>query len=318
MLLEEHFDVETWSDHMGPSAQDLPQIIPNFEGVFTEGVDIIGEEIFGAAERLKVVANRGVGTDNLDIPAATRHGVLLSNTPGILQESCADMTFALILDVGRRVTFSDRAIRQGKWKYYDQTPYHGTDVHGKVLGIVGLGGIGQRVAKRAAGFDMRVVYFSRTRKPDVEAEMGLRWSPSLDDLLSQSDYLSLHMPLTPETQGLIGERELRLMKPEAFLINTSRGRTVDSRALHEALSKGWIAGAALDVTDPEPIPEDDPLLSLPNLVITPHIASASADTFKAMGRMAVQNIIAALTGQPMPSCINPEASKNRPAAGQPR
>lgn len=309
--LEEHFDVEVCDSHRGPSTQDLLEIIPNFDGVFAEGVDIIGEEIFSAASRLKVVANRGVGTDNLDIPAATRHGVFLSNTPGILQESCADMTFALILAAARRIAYSDRAIREGKWEYWDQTPYLGTDVYGKTLGIVGLGGIGQRVAKRASGFEMRVVYFSRTRKLNLEKEMALEWAPNLDSLLAQSDYLSLHMPLTPDTQGLIGERELRLMKPEAFLINTSRGRTVNSSALYKALHNHWISGAALDVTDPEPLLMDDSLLSLPNLVITPHIASSSTETFRAMARMAIHNITAALTGGPMPSCINPDAIQNQ-------
>ena len=310
-FLEEHFEVETWDRHLGPTKAEVLARVPGVHALFTEGVDVVDEDVLDAAPDLQVVGNRAVGTDNLDIPAATKRGILLTNTPGILQDACADMTFALILAVGRRVAFGDREIRAGKWQYFDQTPYLGTNVYGKTLGIIGLGGIGQRVARRAAGFNMRVIYSSRTRKPDLEAELGVGWAPDLGTVLRESDFVSLHMPLTPETQGLIGESELMLMRPGAFLINTSRGKTVDPRALYEALAGGAIAGAALDVTDPEPIPIDDPLLTLPNVVITPHVASSSAETFKAMARMAAENIIAGLKGQPMPSCINPEALDNR-------
>jgi glyoxylate reductase len=190
---------------------------------------------------------------------------------------------------------------------FDQGPYIGVDVYGATLGIVGLGTIGTTVARRASAFDMRVLYFSRTRKPEAEERYGVQWVPELPTLLQQADFVSVHVPLLPETRHLIGAAELEHMKSGAFLINTSRGGTVDAEALYEALSSGSIAGAALDVTDPEPISPDDPLLTLPNVIMTPHISSASSATFRRMGLMAATNIIEALTGQPMTSCINPEA-----------
>ena len=186
-------------------------------------------------------------------------------------------------------------------------PYLGVDVHGATLGIVGLGRIGLAVARRARGFDMRVLYHSRSRKPQHEERYGVEWRPDLLSLLRESDFVSIHVPLTEETRGLISVRELSEMKAGAILINTARGPIVDPKALYSALSAGSIAGAALDVTDPEPIPPDDPLLSLPNVVFTPHISSATSATFRKMGLLAARNIIAALTGEPMPSCVNPEA-----------
>ena len=310
-LLSQDYEVEVWPQKTSPPREFLIEKASECHGMLMESYDTMDGEVFRTAGPLGVVSNRAVGTDNLDIPEATARGILLGNTPGVLQQSCADMAFALMLDVARRVAYSDREVRAGRWTMLDQTPYLGTDVHGKTLGIVGLGGIGEAVARRAQGFDMDVVYFSRTRKPELEQLLGLRWAAGLPELLGQSDFVSLHMPLTDDTRGLIGGAELGLMKTDAFLINTSRGATVDPRALYDALSSGEIAGAALDVTDPEPIPADDPLLSLPNVVITAHIASASTATFRTMALMAAQNIIAALNGQPMPSCINPEASKNR-------
>ena len=308
-LLEEHFDVEVWGESTPPPRPVMLQKVTECEGVLTEIDDIIDKEVLSAATRLKVVANRAVGMDNVDVEHATRCGVAVCNTPGVLHESCADFTFALILAAARRVVLGDRQIRAGAWKIFDQMPYLGVDVHGATLGIVGLGQIGIAVARRAKGFDMRVLYFSRTRKPEAEERHGLEWMPDLASLLGESDFVSVHVPLKEDTRYLIGERELRQMKPEAILINTSRGRTVDPKAMYEALSRGAIAGAALDVMDPEPIPPDDPLLSLPNVITTPHIASASAATFRKMGLLAARNIIGALTGQAMPSCLNPEALK---------
>lgn len=312
-LLREHFDVEVWPENATPPKSVREQKVAECDAIFTESYDAFDAEILQSAGAIKVISNRAVGTDNLAIPEATKRGILLGNTPGVLQDSCADFAFALLLDVARRVSYTERVVREGRWVRLEQTPYLGTDVHGKTLGIVGLGGIGTRVARRARGFDMTIIYFSRTRKPDVEEELGVRWMPDLDSVLREADYVSLHMPLTPETERLIGKAQLQQMKPEAFLINTTRGRTVDQKALYDALADGTIAGAGLDVADPEPIPQGEPLLSLPNVVITPHIASASTATFKRMARMAAENIIAALTGQPMPSCVNPEALANRPS-----
>ena len=277
------------------------------DALLTEVTDIVDAELLDCAVNLKVVANRAVGLDNIDIPAATRNGILIGNTPGVLHESCADFTFGLILALARNIAYGERKIRASDWKVFDQIPYLGTDVHGATLGIVGMGLIGTAVARRARAFDMRIIYYSRTRKSEVEAELGANWRAELDGVLSEADYVSLHMPLTPETEYLIGERELGLMKPTAFLINTTRGRTVDPHALYGALAEGAIAGAAIDVTDPEPIPFDDPLLTLDNLLVTPHIASASRQTVRRMGQMSADNIIAALNGDTMPSCVNPEA-----------
>ena len=314
-LLEQHFDVEVWEGATPPPKSLLIQKATECQGILTEIDDIVDKEVLRAAKTLMVVSNRAVGMDNVDVEEATLCGIVAGNTPGVLHESCADFVFALILAAARRVAFADRRVQAREWKVFDQMPYLGTDVHGATLGIVGLGQIGQAVARRARGFDMRVMYFSRTRRPECEEMYAVQWMPELPALLRESDFVSIHVPLTAETYHLIGEPQLSQMKPGAFLINTSRGGTVDSKALCVALTRGTLAGAALDVTEPEPIPPDDPLLSMPNVVITPHISSASSATVRAMGLMAARNVIAALTGQAMPSCVNPQALEVRRRRG---
>ena len=309
--LSEHCDVIVRRSNITPPHAETVKMAAECDGFLPEGIDIIDDEALANASRLKVIGNRAVGTDNVDIPAATRSGVLLTNTPGILQDACADMTFALLLSAARQVTRSDRAIRAGKWTVFDQTPYLGLDAYNKTLGIFGFGGIGQKVAKRAAGFDMRVIYYSRTRRPEAERELCAEWSGDLETLLRESDYLCLHCPLTDETRGLMGEAEFAMMKPSAVLVNMARGPVVQQTALYEALAANAIAGAAIDVCDPEPMPFDDPLLTLDNLVITPHIGSASAATFTAMGMMAARSIVAALNGEPVENMVNPDALANR-------
>ena len=309
--LSEHCDVIVRQSNITPPHEETVEMAAECDGFLPEGIDIIDDEVLANASRLKVIGNRAVGTDNVDIPAATRNGILLTNTPGILQDACADMTFALLLSFARQVTRSDRAIRAGKWTVFDQTPYLGLDVYNKTLGIFGFGGIGQKVARRAAGFDMRVIYYSRTRRPDAERELGAEWAGDLETLLRESDYLCLHCPLTDETRGLMGEDEFAMMKPSAVLVNMARGPVVQQKALYEALAGNVIAGAAIDVCDPEPMPVDDPLLTLDNLVITPHIGSASAATFTAMGMMAARSIVAALSGEPVENMVNPDALANR-------
>lgn len=305
--LRGRLDVEVWEQNSPPPKSLLMQKANERDAFLTEVTDIIDEQVLNAASMLKVVANRAVGLDNIDIPAATRNGVLVCNTPGALHESCADFTMGLMLSLARNIAYGDRRIRAREWTVFDQIPYLGTDVYGATLGIVGLGLIGMAVARRARAFDMNVLYHSRTRKPDAEQSLGLQWRADMDAVLAETDFVSLHVPLLPETEYLIGERELALMKRGAYLINTTRGRTVDPRALHDALTRGEIAGAALDVTDPEPIPHDDPLLSLENVLFTPHIASASRQTVRRMGRMSADNIIAALNGEPIPGCVNRQA-----------
>ncbi len=309
-LLEEHFDVEVWGETTPPPRPVVLARVGDVDGMLTEVDDIVDAEVLGAAARLRVVANRGVGYDNIDVTEATTRGVAVCNTPGILTEASADLAFGLMLAVARNIAYGDRQIRAGAWTVFDQVPYLGLDVHGKTLGILGLGKIGLAVARRARGFDMRVLYHSRTRKPEAERQHGLEWVPDMSALLGESDFVSVHVALTPETRKMIGAAALRQMKRDAILINTSRGPTVDLKALYQALREGTIAGAGLDVTDPEPIPHDDPIVSMPNVVITPHIGSASAATFRAMGLMAARNVIAVLAGQPIPACVNPEALKS--------
>ncbi len=305
--LQNEFEVEVWEEPSPPPKELMIEKVRECDGMMIESNDVMDSEVFAAAEKLKVVGTRAIGYDNIDINAATAKGVAIGNTPGILHESCADFTMGLILSLARQVSRSNRKVIAGEWKIFDQTPYLGTDVYGKTLGLIGLGLIGTAVAKRATGFDMDILYFSRTRKPELEDEFGVIWTPELKDLLVRSDYVSVHVPLGPDTQGFIGESELAAMKPEAFLINTSRGGTVDPDALRKALLEGRIAGAALDVTSPEPISKDDPLVFMENVLITPHIASASAATLRRMGLMAADNVIARLRGEKMPACLNPEA-----------
>ncbi len=304
-LLRERFEVDVWEEDSPPPPQVLVRRAAECDALLTEIDNIVDREVL-ASGTLRVVANRAVGMDNVDIPEATRRGILLSNTPGVLTDSCADFTFALILAAARNVVMADRRIREGAWTVFDQGPYVGADVHGATLGIVGLGAIGSAVARRARGFDMRVLYVARTRKPELEKSLRVEWASSLNALLEESDFVSIHVPMSEETRHIIGAAELDRMKPGAYLVNCSRGGTVDPAALYEALSAGKIAGAALDVTDPEPVPMEDPLLTLPNLVLTPHISSATSATVRGMGMMAAANIIEALTGRPMTSCVNPE------------
>lgn len=307
-LLEQHFDVEVWPHNVPPPINIMTEIVKDSVGILTETDDLFDEKLYSQATTLKVIGNRGVGVNHLSPEIATKYGVLIGNTPGVLHESCADFTFGLILDVTRRISYADRCVREGAWDRHDQTPYLGSDVHNKALGLVGMGSIAQAVAKRATGFNMIVNYFSRTRKPSLENKLGLIWKSDLTSLIRESDIISLHVPLTEQTQHLIADAELGHMKPTAFLINISRGPVVDSTALYKALVSKRIAGAAIDVSDPEPMPLDDPLMNLENVVITPHIASGSVATATAMGLMAAKNIITAIKGEQMPSCVNPNAS----------
>ena len=247
-----------------------------------------------AAGGLSAVANYAVGTDNIDLDAATVAGVPVGNTPGVLTDATADLTFALLLAAARRLPDAAEAVRTGNWPTWSPGAFVGHDVAGATLGIVGFGRIGRAVARRSEGFGMTVVHNSRSG------------GTSLDDLLRAADYVSLHAPLTPETRGLIGEHELSLMKPTAILVNTARGELVRTDALERALRDGQIGGAALDVTDPEPLPADHPLLGAPNLIVVPHIGSATRTTREKMADMAADNLLAALAGERMPYAANPE------------
>jgi glyoxylate reductase len=245
------------------------------------------------------MSNYAVGVDNVDVEAATKRGIPVGCTPDVLTEATADATFALLLASARRVVEGDQVVRAGRWLTWEPTLLLGQDVYGKTLGIVGMGRIGKAVARRAEGFGMEVIQHS--------------WSSGipLDELLERADFVSLHAPLTDESRGLIDEDQLKRMKQTAILINTSRGPLVDSGALTRALADGWIAGAALDVADPEPIPKGHPLLDAPNLILNPHIASASIEARTAMANLAVDNLLAGLAGEPLPKCVNPDAGKRK-------
>ncbi len=305
-VLTDAADTEVWPDDEPPTTEQLLEKVVEADGILTNIMDRIDADVFQAAHRLKVVSQLGVGVDNIDVAEATRRGVLVGNTPGVLAKATADIAFGLLMSAARRISEGDRWLRAGNWKMqYHPMVWLGAEVHGATLGIVGMGQIGVEMAKRARGFDMRVIYYSRTRKPELESELGMEYfEPS--DLLSTADFVTLHIPLTMETRHFIGERELQLMKPTAILINAARGAVVDSQALYTALKEGWISGAALDVTDPEPILPDDPLLSLDNLVITPHIGSASIDSRRRTCLLAARNVVAGIQGKRLEACANPE------------
>jgi glyoxylate reductase len=298
--------VRVWPEELPPPRDVLLREAAAADGLIALLTDRIDGELLDAAPRLRVVSNVAVGYDNIDVAEATRRAVLVTNTPGILTETTADFAFALLMAAARRVVEADRYARQGRWKTWGPQVLLGQDVHGACLGIVGLGAIGLEVAKRARGFGMRILYQDHRRRPREERRYGLVHT-ELDHLLREADFVSLHVPLTGETRHLIGERELSLMKPTAVLVNTARGPVVDQRALYRFLKEKRIAAAALDVTEVEPIPMDDPLLTLDNVIIAPHIASASVSTRARMASVAADNLLAALRGEEPPNCVNRQA-----------
>jgi glyoxylate reductase len=269
--------------------------------LLTERID---EALLNALPTVKVVSNMAVGFDNIDVDACTRKGVVVCITPDVLTETTADFTWALMLAVARRVCEAAESVRAGTWRTWEPLGFLGRDLSGATLGIVGFGRIGRAVARRARGFDMRVLYTDKTRQSsEVERDLRATFVP-LEQLLAESDIVTLHVPLTPETRMLIGARELALMKPRSILINTARGPVVDTEALVRALRTGHLWGAGLDVTDPEPLPADHPLLQCPNVIVTPHIASASETTRARMAELAAENLVAALQNRRPPRSLN--------------
>lgn len=277
-----------------------PALLQEAEGFLTYGHPPIGESEMARMPSLRVISNFGVGVDHIDLAAARSRGIPVGNTPGFVDGATADMTFALLMAVARNVVAGDRHARGPEFTVYDPNILHGHEVYGSTLGIIGMGAIGKQVAKRASGFDMTILYHNRNRDVEAEAALGATYA-TLSDLLRQSDFVTLNVPLTPQTRNLIGRAELELMKPTAYLINMARGGVVDHDALVEALAQGWIAGAAVDVTEPEPLPRDHPLLQFDNLVIAPHLGSATRQTRLGMARRTVENLLAGLHGEPLPS-----------------
>lgn len=305
-LLSEATDVEVWPDEYPPSPEKLRELLTDKAGALINIMDRLDGPTMAAAPNLKVISQLGVGVDHIDVAEATRRGILVGNTPGVLAKCTADLAFALLMCAARRVSESDRWVRNQKWQLaFHPLGWLGVDVHNSTLGIIGMGEIGQQMVRRAHGFDMKVVYFSRTRKPELEDQYGIEYA-DLPTLLSRSDFVSLHFPLTLETRHFIGEAELRMMKPNSILINTARGGVLDSNALYTALKEGWIYAAGLDVTDPEPIATDDPLLTLDNIIITPHVGSAAIPTRRDTMFLAIRNLVAGLNGKRLEACANPE------------
>jgi len=308
-LLEEHCDVKVF-DYEGVFPRDmLLREVKGVDAIVCLLADKIDGEVMDAAgPKLKVVANYAVGFDNIDVDAATKRGVMVTNTPGVLTDTTADLAWALILATARRVVEGDKFLRQGKFKGWKPMLLLGTDVHHATLGIIGFGNIGRAVARRAIGFDMKVIYYSAHRAPrELERQLNAEYR-LLDDLLKEADFISIHVPLTKETRHLIGERELKMMKHEAYLINTARGPIVDEKALAKALKEGWIRGAGLDVFEREPEVEPD-LLELDNVILLPHLGSASYATRAKMATMAAENVLKALKGEVPPNLVNREVAK---------
>lgn len=302
-LVKEACEVDLWTEELPPPYEVLLERVKGVDGLLcllTDRID--GQLMDTAGPQLKVISNHAVGFDNIDIPAATARKIPVGNTPGILTDATADFAFSLLVSAARRVVEGDRYVRAGQWKTWGPSILLGPDVTGATLGIIGYGRIGQAMAKRASGFDMRILYHD----PMVTNPAVPGTAVDLETLLRESDFISLHTVLSAETRHLINRDTLALMKPSAILVNTSRGPVVDGQALYEALKAKKIFAAALDVTDPEPLPMDSPLLELDNLVIAPHIASASKPTRDKMSLMAAENLLAGLNGQRLPTCVNPE------------
>ena len=301
-------EMDLWREELPPPRDELLRRVAGRDGILTLLTDRVDDGLLDAAgPQLKVVSNYAVGFDNIDVAACARRGVAVGNTPGVLTETTADLAWALLMAAARRLPEGDRYVRAGKWKTWGPMLLLGPDVHGATIGIVGFGRIGQAVARRAQGFGMEILYHDLQQLPDdVTRPLGATYLP-LEELLPRCDFVSIHVNLSEETRGLINAKTLSWMKPTAVLVNTSRGPVVDQPALAEALRGGVIGAAALDVTDPEPIPMDDPLVGLDNCLIVPHIASASRATRAKMAEMAAANLLAGVRGEPLPTPVTPPA-----------
>jgi glyoxylate reductase len=298
---------DVWQEELPPPQEVLLERVRGVDGLLSLLTDPVDGALMEAAgPGLKVISNYAVGYDNIDVAAATGRGIPVGNTPGVLTDTTADFSFTLLMAAARRVVEGDKFVRAGRWKTWGPRLLLGRDISGATLGIIGFGRIGRGMAKRAQGFDMQVLYYDPQVEDDTyAAQIGAR-GVSLEVLLGAADFVSVHTPLTDETTHMIDAAALASMKPSAILINTSRGPVVDPDALYHALKDGVIRYAALDVTEPEPIPDDSPLLTLDNIIIAPHIASASEDTRGQMARMAAENLVAGLKGERLPHCVNPE------------
>lgn len=304
-------ETRVWDREDVPPPRDvLLREASGCDGLLTLLTDRVDEELLAGSPRLRVVANMAVGYDNIDVPAATRHGVIVTNTPEVLTETTADFAFALLMAAARRVAEGDRFTRAGQWQTWAPLLLAGQDVHHATLGLVGLGRIGSAVARRARGFEMRVLYYDPIRRPDLEQSLGIEFR-ELNEVLRESDFISVHVPLMPETRHLIGAEQFRMMKTTAVFVNAARGPVVDEAALVEALRSRTIYAAGLDVYEKEPLSPDSPLLQLDNVILAPHIASASIPTRTRMATLAAENLAAVLQGSRPPTPVNPDVLEKR-------
>jgi lactate dehydrogenase-like 2-hydroxyacid dehydrogenase len=323
LVLVTHTLPEGWLDSLAGNCrmlngpQDATLLAPELEAHLGEAIGLltlltisVTEDLLVNAPQLQVISNMAVGVDNIDLEACSKRGIPVGNTPDVLTEGTADLAIALLLGIARRLPEASQDAAAGRWQTWSPTGWLGADLSGASLGIVGMGKIGLAVAKRAADFGLNILYSDPNQNSEADSSLKARRLP-LQELLEQSDFVSLHTPLTPQTRHLINEEALKLMKPSAILVNTARGPIVDTRALIKALNEGWINAAALDVTDPEPLPPDHQLYKLHNCLVTPHIGSATWNTRRRMAERACENLLAGLRGEKLPYCANPEVYRSK-------
>jgi lactate dehydrogenase-like 2-hydroxyacid dehydrogenase len=303
-MIREKCDTRVWEETLPPPKDVILEEVADSDGLLCLLSDDVDGEVMDAGD-LRVISQYAVGVDNIDLDAATERGIPVGHTPGVLTDATADLTFALLMAAARRIPEGIRKVKAGEWRTWEPMGLLGGDVCGATLGVIGLGRIGTAVARRARGFEMRVLYNDPHRNLELEEELGLL-DTSFDSLLKQADFVTIHTPLVSETHHLIDESALRRMKRTAILINAARGEIVDTDALVRALREGWIARAALDVTDPEPLPADHPLVGMDNCIVVPHIGSATVTARNRMAEMAAENLLAGMEGEHLPYCVNPE------------
>lgn len=309
--IRQHFETEVWPDYAPPPKKTIIEKARNVDALATLLSDKIDAEVFDAAPKLKIVTQLAVGFDNIDVTEATRRGIYVTNTPEVLTDTTADFAWALLMTVARRVVEADKYVRTGQWKVgWHPMMMTGRDIFGATIGIVGAGRIGYAMAKRAKGFDMKILFYDVVPRPEME-KLGAT-KADLETLLKESDFVTVHVPLMKETHHLMNEQRLGLMKKTAYLINNARGPVVDEKALYKALKEGWIAGAGLDVFEQEPTPADNLILKFDNVVVAPHISSASLETRSKMAEMVAENLVSYFAGKKPPNLINLDVMKIRP------
>ena len=313
-IIKKHFDAEVWPEYAPPPKKTIMEKAKNVDALVSLLSDKIDAEVFNASPKLKIVSQLAVGFDNIDIPEATKRGIYVTNTPEVLTDTTADFAWSLLMAVARRIVEADKYVHTGQWKVgWHPAMLTGRDIHNTTIGIVGAGRIGYAMAKRAKGFDMNILFYDVIPRPEMEKDFGAE-KTDLDTLLKESDFVSLHVPLMKETHHLINAEKLKLMKKTAYLINNARGPVVDEKALYEALKNGQIAGAGLDVFEQEPTPLDNPLLKLDNVVVAPHISSASLETRAKMSEIVADNLVSFFQGKKPPNLVNPDVMKVKPLA----